>query len=50
MSAEDFITVKVQIGNKIQTVKMEKGTSFQNKGGIFTAEKNQNLEWRIPSF
>ena len=40
MSAEDFITVKVQIGNKIQTVKMEKGTSFQNKGGIFTAEKN----------
>ena len=40
MSLDDFITVKVQIGNKIQTIKMEKGVSFQNKGGIFTADKN----------
>lgn len=43
MSSDNFITVKVQIGTKIQTVKMEKGTSFQNKGGIFVAEKDGQI-------
>jgi len=40
MAIEDFVTVNIQIGNKIQIVKMERGTSFQNKGGIFTAERD----------
>ena len=32
-----FVTVYIQLGRKVQTVKMEKGTSFENKGGVFTA-------------
>ena len=40
MGNVEFVTVKVQIGNQTRTVKMEKGTQFQNKGGIFTADKN----------
>ena len=35
-----LVTVNVQIGNNTRTIKMEKGTQFQNKGGIFTADKN----------
>ena len=40
MSSDNFIKVNVQVGNKIKTVKMEQGTSFQNKNGIFTAQKD----------
>ena len=40
MSSDNFIKVNVQVGNKVKTVKMEQGTSFQNKGGIFTAQKD----------
>lgn len=36
----EFVTVKVQIGNQTKTIKMQKGTSFKNKGGIFTADKD----------
>lgn len=40
MGNVEFVTVKVQIGNQTRTVKMQKGTSFENKGGIFTADKD----------
>ena len=41
----DFINVKVQVNGKTQTIKMERGTSFENKGGIFTAgETNGTLK------
>lgn len=36
----EFVTVKIQIGNQARTVKMQKGTSFKNKSGIFTADKD----------
>ena len=40
MSDNIFVTINVKLGRKTQIVKMEKGTSFENKGGIFTAEKD----------
>ena len=40
MADNIFVTVNVQLGRKIQTVKMEKGTSFENKGGVFIADKS----------
>lgn len=40
MANTDFVTVKVQIGNQMRTVKMQKGTSFKNNGGVFTADKD----------
>lgn len=45
MADSNFVLVNVKIGNKIQKIKMEKGTSFTNKSGIFTAKTNgQSLE------
>jgi len=41
--SENFIKVRVQIGNKYKTVRMEKGMSFQNKGEIFIAEKDNQI-------
>ena len=40
MADNIFVTVNVKFGRKTQAVKMEKGTSFQNKSGVFTAEKD----------
>lgn len=40
MENTDFVTVKVQIGDQTRTVKMQKGVSFKNNGGIFTADKD----------
>lgn len=40
MADENFITVNIHVGRAIRPIKMEKGTSFENKGGIFTAEKD----------
>ena len=43
MSESDFITVKIQIGKRIQNAKMEKGTVFENKSCIFTAGENNEV-------
>ena len=43
MSTNDYLTVKVQIGDKTRNVKMERGTSFENKSGIFNAEKDGQI-------
>ena len=40
MSDDIYITVNIQYGRKFQTVKMEKGTSFENKSCVFTALKD----------
>lgn len=40
MADNIFVTVNIKFGRNNQVVKMEKGTSFQNKSGIFTAEKD----------
>ncbi len=40
MADNIFVTVTVRYGQKTQVIKMEKGTSFENKGGIYTAEKD----------
>lgn len=41
----DLVNVKVSVNGKEQTIKMERGTSFENKGGIFTAgETNRVLK------
>lgn len=39
----DLVTVKVFVNGKEQTIKMEKGTSFENKGGIFTAGETNGV-------
>ena len=39
----DLVNVKVSVNGKEQTIKMEKGTSFENKGGIFTAGENNGV-------
>lgn len=39
----DLVTVKVSVNGKEQTIKMERGTSFENKGGIFTAGENNGV-------
>lgn len=40
MADKIYVTINIQYGRKTQAVKMEKGTSFENKGGIFTALKD----------
>jgi len=40
MPDNKFVIVKIQSGYKNLTVKMERGTSFDNRGDIFTAEKD----------
>lgn len=42
MGLEDYITVQLKIGTRLKTIKMEKGTSFKNNSGIFTASENDN--------
>lgn len=39
----DLVNVKVSINGKEQTIKMERGTRFENKGGIFTAGENNGV-------
>lgn len=39
----DLVNVKVSVNGKEQTIKMEKGTRFENKGGIFTAGENNGV-------
>ena len=39
----DLVNVRVSINGKEQTIKMEKGTSFENKGGIFTAGESKGI-------
>lgn len=40
----DFIDVNVKIGGKTQTIKMEKGVTFENKGGIYAIDDNGQLK------
>lgn len=39
----DLVNVKVSVNGKEQVVKMERGTSFENKGGIFTAGESNGV-------
>ncbi len=39
----DLVNVRVSVNGKEQAIKMEKGTRFENKGGIFTAGENNNV-------
>ena len=39
----DLVNVKVSVNGKEQVIKMERGTSFENKGGIFTAGENNGV-------
>lgn len=39
----DLVTVKVSVNGNEKTIKMERGTSFENKGGIFTAGENNGI-------
>lgn len=39
----DLVNVKVSVNGKDQVIKMERGTSFENKGGIFTAGENNGV-------
>jgi hypothetical protein len=39
----DLVNVRVSVNGKEQTIKMEKGTSFENKGGIFTAGESNGV-------
>ena len=39
----DLVNVKVSVNGKEQVIKMERGTSFENKGGIFTAGENNDV-------
>ena len=43
MGLEDYITVQLKIGTRLKTIKMEKGTSFKNNSGIFTAAENDKI-------
>ena len=40
MADNIFVNVTIHSGRITKTVKMEKGTSFENKGGIYTADKD----------
>lgn len=39
----DLVTVTVSVNGNKQTIKMERGTSFENKGGIFTAGESNGV-------
>ena len=39
----DLVNVKVSVNGKEQVIKMERGTSFENNGGIFTAGENKGV-------
>ena len=39
----DLINVRVSVNGSEQTIKMERGTSFENKVGIFTAGVTQGV-------
>lgn len=39
----DLVNVKVSVNGKEQVIKMERGTSFENKGGIFTAGETNGV-------
>ena len=40
MSINDFVTVNLKVGRKMQTIKMERGTCFENQNGIFVADED----------
>lgn len=45
VSKLDLVTVNVSVNGQTKTIKMERGTRFENKGGIFTAgESKQALK------
>ena len=39
-----FIEVNVAIGKTTQKIQMEKGVTFENKGGIYTVDENGQLK------
>lgn len=43
MSVE-FVKVQVMVNGKKQEIQMEKGTSFENNGGIYTVDENGQLK------
>jgi len=40
MGRVEFVTVNVQVGSNTYKVKMQKGTSFSNNSGVFTADQD----------
>ena len=43
MGKEDYVNVKLQVGNKTYQVKMQKGVSFSNNGGTYTVSENGSI-------
>lgn len=40
----DLVNVNVKIGEKTQNIQIEKGVTFENKGGIYTVDENGQLK------